>query len=206
MGRFKNMNTWLDSRKLYIFANLIYYTFGWWLFLLYTIFFVASTSPAKCYSRCRLCSWSFSEETLWVTWQKLFLEVLDNNNKNNNSNNNNNDNYANNNNNNNNDDNNNNNNNNKNTNNSNNNDNSNKDLFVSSIFAMALRAIEKKTIKTKKNVKIYQYIIVNTKNMTTKIVKRFRQQNESEGEIITKQKLNLAWLGFIQIKYKTVTN
>ena len=148
MGRFKNMNTWLESRKLYIFANLIYYTFGWWLFLLYTIFFVASTSPAKCYSRCRLCSWSFSEETLWVTWQKLFLEVLDNNNKNNNSNNNNNDNYANNNNNNNNNNddnnNNNNNNNNKNTNNSNNNDNSNKDLFVSSIFTMALRAIEKK--------------------------------------------------------------
>ena len=43
-----------------------------------------------------------------------------------------------------------------------------------------------------KNVKIYQYITVNTKNMTTKIVKGLRQQNESEGEIITKQKLNLA--------------
>ena len=35
---------------------------------------------------------------------------------------------------------------------------------------MALRAIEKKTIKTNKIVKIYQYITVNTKNMTTKIV------------------------------------
>ena len=57
---------------------------------------------------------------------------------------------------------------------------------------MALRAIEKKTIKTNKNVKINQYITVNTKNMTTKIVKALRQKNESEGEIITKQKLNLA--------------
>ena len=43
-----------------------------------------------------------------------------------------------------------------------------------------------------KNVKVYQCITVNTKNMTTKIAKRLRQQNESEGEIITKQKLNLA--------------
>ena len=51
---------------------------------------------------------------------------------------------------------------------------------------------KKKTIKTNKNVKIYQYVTVNTKNMTTKIVKGLRQQNESEGEIITKQKLNLA--------------
>ena len=42
--------------------------------------------------------------------------------------------------------------------------------------------------------------------MTTKIVKGLRQKNESEGEIITKQKLNLAWLGFTQIEYKTVTN
>ena len=50
---------------------------------------------------------------------------------------------------------------------------------------------KKKAIKTNKNVKIYQQITVNPKNMTTKIVK-LRQQNESEGEIITKQKLNLA--------------
>ena len=57
---------------------------------------------------------------------------------------------------------------------------------------MALRAIEKKPIKTNKNVKIYQYITVNTKNVTTKIVKGLRQQNVSEAEIITKQKLNLA--------------
>ena len=57
---------------------------------------------------------------------------------------------------------------------------------------MALRAIEKKTIKTNKIVKIYQYITVNTKNMTTKSVKGLRQQNESEGKIIAKQKLNLA--------------
>ena len=40
-------------------------------------------------------------------------------------------------------------------------------------FTMAFRAI-KKTLKTKKNVKIYQYITVNTKNMTTKIVKGLR--------------------------------
>ena len=39
---------------------------------------------------------------------------------------------------------------------------------------------------------MYQYITVNTKNMATKIVKGLRQQNESEGEIIAKQKLNLA--------------
>ena len=153
MGRFKSMNTWLESCKLYTFANFIYYTFGWWLLLLYTIFFAASTSLEKCYSRRRLCSWLFSEETLWVDWEKLFLEVLDNNNNSNNDNNDNN----------------------NNSNNNNNNDNNdNKDLFVSSIFTMALRAIEKKTIKTNKNVKIYQYITVNTKNMTTKIVRGLR--------------------------------
>ena len=45
-------------------ANFIYYTFGWWRLLLYTIFFVASTSSLKCYSRPWLCSWLFSEETL----------------------------------------------------------------------------------------------------------------------------------------------
>ena len=59
-------------------------------------------------------------------------------------------------------------------NNNNNNNNNNKDLFASYIFTMALRAIEKKTIKTNKNVKIYQYIAVNTKNMTTNIVKGLR--------------------------------
>ena len=97
--------TWLESCKLYIFANFIYYRFGWWLLLLYTIFFVVSTSRAKCYSRPWLCPWLFSEETLWVACEKLFLEVLNNNNNNNN------------------------------------NYNNNKDLFASSIFAMALRAI-----------------------------------------------------------------
>ena len=39
---------------------------------------------------------------------------------------------------------------------------------------MGLRAIEKKTIKTNKNVKMYQCISVNTKNTTTKIVKGLR--------------------------------
>ena len=136
---------------------IIYYTLGWWLLLLYTIFFAASTSSAKCYSRRRLCSWLFSGETLWVTWEKLFLEVLDNDNNNSNNNNNND-----------------NNNNNNDNNNNNNNNNNNKDLFASSIFTMALRAIEKKNLKTNKNVKIYQYITVNPKNMTTKIVKGLR--------------------------------
>ena len=41
-----------------------------------------------------------------------------------------------------------------------------------------------------KNVKIGQYVTVNTKNMTTKIVKGLK--TDSEGEITTKQKLNLA--------------
>ena len=96
-------------------------------------FFVASTSPAKYYSRRRLCLWLFSVETLWVAWEKLFLEVLDNN-DNNNSNNINNDN-------------NNNKSNNSNNNNNDNNDNNNKDLLASSIFAMALRPIAKKNYK-----------------------------------------------------------
>ena len=124
MGRFRNMNAWLESCKLYIFANFIYYAFGWWLLLLYTIFFVTSTSPAKCCSRPWLCSWLFSEETLWVACEKLFLEVLDynnNNNKKKNNNNNNNDN-----------------NNNDNSNNNNDDDDAD-DLFASSIFTMALR-------------------------------------------------------------------
>ena len=34
---------------------------------------------------------------------------------------------------------------------------------------MDLRAIEKKTIKINKNVKIYQYITVNTKKRITKL-------------------------------------
>ena len=68
----------------------------------------------------------------------------------------------------------NNNNNNNNINNNNNNNDNNKDLFASSIFTMTLRATEKKNIKTNKNVKIYHYITVNTKNMTTKIVKGLR--------------------------------
>ena len=123
----------------------------WWLLLLYTIFFVALTSPAKCYSRRRLCSWLYLEETLWVTWEKLFLDVLNNNNNDNNNNSNNN-----------------------NINSNNNNNNNHKDLFASSIFAMALCAIEEKTIKRNKNVKIYQHITVNTKNMTTKILKKLR--------------------------------
>ena len=79
-----------------------------------------------------------------------------------------------------------------NNNNNNNNNNDNKDLFASSIFTMALRVIEKKYIKTNKSGKIYQYITANTRNMTTKIVNGLRQRNESEDEIITKQKLNLA--------------
>ena len=91
--------------------------------------------------------WLYSEETLWVTWEKLFLDVLNNNNNNND--NNNNINY-------------------------NNNNHHHKDLFASSIFAMALCAIEEKTIKRNKNVKIYQHITVTTKNPTTKILKELR--------------------------------
>ena len=76
------------------------------------------------YPRHWLCSWLFSEETLWVACEMLFLEVLDNNNNNeiiiiiiNNNNNNSN-------------------------NNSNNNNNNSKYLFASSIFTMALCAID----------------------------------------------------------------
>ena len=43
-------------------------------------------------------------------------------------------------------------------------------LFVSSIFTMALWAVEK-TIKMNKSGKIHQYITVNTGSITTKIVK-----------------------------------
>ena len=134
-------------QTLYICKLYILHVWEWSLLLLYTIFFVALTSPAKCYSQRRLCSWLYSEETLWVTWEKLFLDVLNNNNNNND--NNNNINY-------------------------NNNNHHHKDLFASSIFAMALCAIEEKTIKRNKNVKIYQHITVTTKNPTTKILKELR--------------------------------
>ena len=85
MKKWEDSRTWTRELKV---ANFIYYTFGWWLLLLYTIFFVASTSLAKCYSGRWLWSWLFSEETLWVAWVKPFLEVLDNNSNNNNDNNN----------------------------------------------------------------------------------------------------------------------
>ena len=39
---------------------------------------------------------------------------------------------------------------------------------------------KKKTIKMKKNVKIYQYIIINTKNMTTKFVKEIKTDSDSK--------------------------
>ena len=51
---------------------------------------------------------------------------------------------------------------------------------------MALRAIEKKTIKTNKNVKIYHYIIVNTKNMLTKIVKELKADSNSKTKVKTR--------------------
>ena len=38
----------------------------------------------------------------------------------------------------------------------------------------------KKTIKMKKNVKIYQYIIINTKNMTTKFIKEIKTDSDSK--------------------------
>ena len=36
-----------------------------------------------------------------------------------------------------------------------------------------------------KNVKIYQYITVNTKNMTTKIVKRLKTDSDSKTKVKT---------------------
>ena len=45
---------------------------------------------------------------------------------------------------------------------------------------MVLRAMEKKTIKMKKNFKIYQYIIINTKNMTTKFIKEIKTDSDSK--------------------------
>ena len=86
-------------------------------------------------------------------------------------------------NNNNNNNNNNSNNHNNNNNNDNKNDNNNKDLFASFIFKMALRAIEKKTIKTNKNVKIYHYINVNTQSMLTKIVKELKAGSNSKTKV-----------------------
>ena len=62
------------------------------------------------------------------------------------------------------------------------NNNNNKNLFASSIFTMALPAIEK-TIKMNKNVKIYQYITVNTKNMTTKTVKGLKTDSDSKMKV-----------------------
>ena len=41
-------------------------------------------------------------------------------------------------------------------------------------FLQWLFVLQKKTINTNKNVKIYQYITVNAKNMTTEIVKGLR--------------------------------
>ena len=74
-----------------------------------------------------------------------------------------------------------NNNNNDNNNNNNNNDN-NKDLFVSSIFTMALRFIVKKT-KMNKNIEIYQYITVNNKNVATKIVKGSKTDSDRKTKV-----------------------
>ena len=73
---------------------------------------------------------------------------------------------------------------------------------------MALRAIEKKTIKMNKNVKIYQYIAVNTKNMTTKIVKRLKTDSKRKWKRDNnkpKAKFSLAWI-HTQIGYNAVTN
>ena len=65
-------------------------------------------------------------------------------------------------------------------------------IYLPHPFLQWLFVPQKKPIKTNINVKIYQYITAIAKNMTTEIVKGLRQENESEGEIITKQKLNLA--------------
>ena len=64
----------------------------------------------------------------------------------------------------------------------NNNSNS-KDLFASSIVTMALRAIEKKAIKMNKIFRIYQYITVNTKNMTTENIKGLKTDLDSKSEV-----------------------
>ena len=64
----------------------------------------------------------------------------------------------------------------------NNNSNS-KDLFTSSIVTMALRAIEKKAIKMNKIFRIYQYITVNTKNMTTENVKGLKTDLDSKSKV-----------------------
>ena len=50
---------------------------------------------------------------------------------------------------------------------------------------MALCAIEKKNRKMNESIKIYQYITVNTKNMTTKIVTGLKTDSHSK----TKKKM-----------------
>ena len=55
-------------------------TRGWWLLLLNSIFFVEPALSTKCYSRSWLYSdylQIFSEQTLWVACENIFLEVLD---------------------------------------------------------------------------------------------------------------------------------
>ena len=79
-------------------------------------------------------------------------------------------------------------NNNKNNNNSNNNDSNNnynindnnKDQLPHAFLQWFFVLQKKKTIKMKKNVKIYQYIIINTKNMTTKFVKEIKTDSDSK--------------------------
>ena len=66
-----------------------------------------------------------------------------------------------------------------------NNNSNNKDLLDLSTFTLALRAIEK-TIKMNKNVKIYQYNTVNTKNMTTNVVKGLKVHSESNKKVKTR--------------------
>ena len=58
-----------------------------------------------------------------------------------------------------------------------------KDLFASSVVTMALRALEKKAIKMNKIFQIYQYITVNTKNMTTENVKGLKTDLDSKSEV-----------------------
>ena len=47
-------------------------------------------------------------------------------------------------------------------------------IYLPHPFLQWLFVLQKKTRKMNKNIKIYQYITVNTKNMTTKIVKGLR--------------------------------
>ena len=48
---------------------------------------------------------------------------------------------------------------------------------------MALRALEKKDIKMDKIFQIYQYITVNTKNMTTENVKSLKTDLDSKSKV-----------------------